>query len=160
LYRGLDARGEVDQVSVTFSCDYVSLNFAGSLDYVYDSAGRRTAMSTLEGTWTSAYDPIGQLIEELGLSHEVMKSIKKALDPKNILNPGKMGLTTLQKISMTISPIGNLWRVRNGSRVSASQSTMRSLPVSIAVSAGQDVRFTPGLDWSPENARGRVLQAV
>ena len=29
--------------------------------------------------------------QELGLSHEVMKTIKKALDPKNILNPGKMG---------------------------------------------------------------------
>jgi len=29
--------------------------------------------------------------QELGMSHEVMKSIKKALDPKNILNPGKMG---------------------------------------------------------------------
>ncbi len=30
--------------------------------------------------------------EELGLSLDVMKSIKKSLDPKNILNPGKMGL--------------------------------------------------------------------
>jgi glycolate oxidase len=29
--------------------------------------------------------------QELGLSHEVMKTIKKALDPNNVLNPGKMG---------------------------------------------------------------------
>ncbi len=29
--------------------------------------------------------------KELGLSHEVMKTIKRALDPKNILNPGKLG---------------------------------------------------------------------
>ncbi len=29
--------------------------------------------------------------QELGPSHEVMKTIKKSLDPNNILNPGKMG---------------------------------------------------------------------
>jgi len=29
--------------------------------------------------------------QELGRSHEVMKTIKKSLDPNNILNPGKMG---------------------------------------------------------------------
>jgi glycolate oxidase len=29
--------------------------------------------------------------QELGPSHEVMKTIKKALDPNNVLNPGKMG---------------------------------------------------------------------
>ncbi len=29
--------------------------------------------------------------KELGLSHEVMRTIKRALDPKNILNPGKLG---------------------------------------------------------------------
>jgi glycolate oxidase len=34
---------------------------------------------------------------ELGLSHEVMKTIKKALDPKNILNPGKMGFDDAPK---------------------------------------------------------------
>jgi len=31
------------------------------------------------------------IVEELGRSHEIMKTIKKSLDPKNILNPGKMG---------------------------------------------------------------------
>lgn len=29
--------------------------------------------------------------QELGPSHEVMKTIKKSLDPNNVLNPGKMG---------------------------------------------------------------------
>jgi FAD/FMN-containing dehydrogenases len=32
------------------------------------------------------------LKEELGQSFEVLKRIKKTLDPKNIMNPGKMGL--------------------------------------------------------------------
>lgn len=31
------------------------------------------------------------ITKELGKSHEVMKTIKKSLDPNNILNPGKMG---------------------------------------------------------------------
>ncbi|MBU6997500.1 MAG: FAD-binding oxidoreductase [Theionarchaea archaeon] len=30
--------------------------------------------------------------EELGPSHDILKSIKKALDPENVMNPGKMGL--------------------------------------------------------------------
>jgi alkyldihydroxyacetonephosphate synthase len=32
------------------------------------------------------------LKEELGQSFEILKKIKKTLDPKNIMNPGKMGL--------------------------------------------------------------------
>ena len=32
------------------------------------------------------------LKEELGVSFEVLKRIKKTFDPKNIMNPGKMGL--------------------------------------------------------------------
>ena len=35
------------------------------------------------------------MVEELGIGQDVMRSIKKALDPNGILNPGKMGLDDL-----------------------------------------------------------------
>ncbi|UCD71302.1 MAG: FAD-binding protein [Syntrophobacterales bacterium] len=49
----------------------------------------------LEGTLTAEHG-IGMakspyILRELGESHNVMKDIKKSLDPNNIINPGKMG---------------------------------------------------------------------
>ena len=50
----------------------------------------------LEGTLTAehgtgmAKSPL--MVQELGVGQEVMRSVKRALDPNGILNPGKMGL--------------------------------------------------------------------
>ena len=50
----------------------------------------------LEGTTTGEHGVgltrAGYMEEELGLSLQVMRKIKRALDPLNILNPGKMAL--------------------------------------------------------------------
>ena len=32
------------------------------------------------------------LARELGVGHEVVRKLKQALDPSNIMNPGKLGL--------------------------------------------------------------------
>ena len=32
------------------------------------------------------------LARELGVGHEVVRKLKRALDPSNIMNPGKLGL--------------------------------------------------------------------
>jgi glycolate oxidase len=50
----------------------------------------------LEGTTTGEHGVgltrAGYMEEELGLSLQVMRKIKRVLDPLNILNPGKMAL--------------------------------------------------------------------
>jgi len=51
---------------------------------------------TLEGTTTGEHGVgltrAGYMEEELGFSLQVMRKIKRVLDPLNILNPGKMAL--------------------------------------------------------------------
>jgi len=53
--------------------------------------------------------------QELGPSHEVMKTIKKALDPNNVLNPGKMGFDGVIKDVLDYSAYATL--LQNPDRV-------------------------------------------
>ena len=97
--------------------------------------------------------------KELGLSHEVMKSIKKALDPKNILNPGKMGLDD------SVKDIFDFFTYRefidNPEKIK-SFGTEVDNEIFACINcgfcrAGCTVYGQTGLE--SENARGRVIQA-
>ena len=50
-----------------------------SFDYTYDSDGRRTSMTTLDGTYTYNYDPLGQLIKVTYPDAHVVKYIYDAV---------------------------------------------------------------------------------
>ena len=52
-----DADGQILHL-INFAPDGTILS---RFDYTYDSRGRRTAMTTLEGTWHYTYDDLGQL---------------------------------------------------------------------------------------------------
>jgi glycolate oxidase len=97
--------------------------------------------------------------QELGMSHEVMKVIKKALDPKNILNPGKMGFddspTDIYSHFTYKEFIDSPEKVR-----SFGQAVDNEIFACINCGfcrAGCTVYSRTGLE--SENARGRVIQA-
>lgn len=97
--------------------------------------------------------------QELGMSHEVMKTIKKALDPKNILNPGKMGFDDSPKdiyANFTYKEF-----VETPDQIqSFGQAVDNEIFACINCGfcrAGCTVYARTGLE--SENARGRVIQA-
>ena len=77
---------------------------------------------------------------QLGPAMEVMRKIKKAMDPDNILNPGKMGLEKgarrMMCMTTSLSSLSSI--TRKDSIPTAKTWTMRSWPASIADSAVSD----------------------
>ena len=97
--------------------------------------------------------------KELGLSHEVMKTIKKALDPKNILNPGKMGLDDSAKSIFDFFTYKEFIETPEKIK-SFSPAVDNEVFACINCGfcrAGCTVYARTGLE--SENARGRVIQA-
>lgn len=97
--------------------------------------------------------------QELGMSHEVMKSIKKALDPKNILNPGKMGFDDSPKDIYDYFSYKEFIETPDQIQ-SFGQAVDNEIFACINCGfcrAGCTVYARTGLE--SENARGRVIQA-
>lgn len=97
--------------------------------------------------------------EELGLSLDVMKSIKKALDPKNILNPGKMGFDDSVRDIYDFFTYKEFIETPEKIRsfdVAADNEVFACINCGFC-RAGCTVYARTGLE--SENARGRVIQA-
>ena len=97
--------------------------------------------------------------KELGKSHEVMKTIKKNLDPNNILNPGKMGFDGRIKEFFDHSAYANL--LKNLERIESfgkeiDDEIMACLMCGFCRAGCPIYRETL---IESENARGRVILA-
>jgi RHS repeat-associated protein len=73
-YDGYDAAGELLHL-VNHAPDGSVLS---RFDYTYDALGRRTSLTTLDGTWTYEYDAVGQLI------HVVFTSVNPAVGNQDL----------------------------------------------------------------------------
>jgi glycolate oxidase subunit GlcD len=97
--------------------------------------------------------------QELGISQDVMKSIKQSLDPKNILNPGKMGFDDRPKDIYDFFSYKEFVETPEKIR-SFGQKVDDEIFACINCGfcrAGCTVYARTGLE--SENARGRVIQA-
>lgn len=97
--------------------------------------------------------------QELGPSHEVMKTIKKSLDPNNVLNPGKMGFDGRIKDVLDHSAYSDL--LRNLERVKSfgkeiDNEIMACLMCGFCRAGCPVYRET---SVESKNARGRVILA-
>ncbi|MEM2213347.1 MAG: FAD-linked oxidase C-terminal domain-containing protein [Candidatus Nezhaarchaeales archaeon] len=93
----------------------------------------------------------------LGLGLEVMRRIKQALDPNNILNPGKMGLEGLEREDPSSSYYALLKAVKEGMALQALKNEIIK-----CFRCGFCRAACPTFNYAkrePFNARGRVLLA-